>query len=200
MMNASDLPLVTAAQWGSQPDPFPKSYQHQPTTVLIHHAGVAWKPEDEPFAKLRGLQSWGKSDKGWHDVPYHFLIAPDGRIFEGRALQYKPDTNTDFDTTGYVNIQLWGNFEEQRVSPAQLVSTALLSARLADQLGMASDQIVTHKDVAPGQTSCPGKDFYRYVESGLFETWVNIARAGKTPPIRLLPPAQEGPTEMIPGG
>lgn len=173
------ITVLSAESWNSQPDPFPASYEHEPRIVLIHHAGVHWKDDDDPVKKLQGLQAWGKRDRGWADVPYHFLIAPDGRIFEGRDMKYKPDTNTNFDTTGYINVQLWGHLDEQPLPDAQLEATVRLTAQLAEQLNMPTDQIVTHRDVAPGQTSCPGDHFYIHFASGNFQQWVTQARNGQ---------------------
>ncbi|MBI1291111.1 N-acetylmuramoyl-L-alanine amidase [bacterium] len=190
--------VVSAAQWGSKPHEFPESYRQTPKMVLIHHAGEMWKAGSDPEQKLRNLQTWGFNEKKWMDVPYHFLISPDGRIFEGRSVDFKPDTNTNFDTTGYINVQLWGNFEEQRVTLAQLKSVVGTTAMLIDRYDMPKDAFTTHKDVAEGQTSCPGKDFHRYIESGLFKQWVEDSLKGKTPAIELLPPLEGGPTEMTP--
>lgn len=190
--------VVSGPEWGSEPAEFPASYVHTPRQVLIHHAGVAWKEGDDPAVKIKALQGWGYRERDWMDVPYHFMIAPDGRIFEGRAVTYKPDTNTDFDTTGYINLQLWGNFEEQRVSEAQLAATAQLTAWLIDEYDL-TPELLTHFDAAPGQTSCPGKDFYQYMQAGVFPDWVAKFRAGSSPQIALLPPLEGGPEEMIPG-
>ena len=35
-------------------------------------------------------------------------------------------------------------------------------------------------DRAEGQTTCPGKDFYRYLENGQFKKWVDDTLAAKT--------------------
>jgi len=190
--------IVTPAEWGSKPQPFPAEYNQTPRAVLLHHAGENWKLGTDPAQKLRNLQSWGQRDKNWNDVPYHYLISPDGRIFEGRSVSYKPDTNTNFDTTGFINVQLWGNFEEQRVTQAQLASTVSVTAYLVDKHGLSIDSITTHMDEAPGQTTCPGKDFYRYVKSGQFREWVQESLKGKTPKIELLPALEGGPTEFAP--
>ena len=188
--------IVSAEAWGSTPQAFPDEYLHEPRIVLLHHAGELWRAGTDPAVKLKNLQTWGMREKGWHDVPYHFLIAPDGRIYEGRALRYRPDTNTEFDPAGYVNVQLWGNFEEQRVSREQLDAVVALTAHLADRLDMPTDQLVAHEDVA--QTACPGRDFHRYLAGGPLRGWVDAARRGRTPDVRLLPPLPDGPAEMIP--
>ena len=191
-------PIVSRAEWGGGEVDYPESYRHEPKVVLVHHAGVLFKPGTDPAASVRGLLRFSREDKGWPDVPYHFVIAPDGAIYEGRDVNYKPDTNTKFDTAGYVNVELLGNFEEQRVSPAQLDSLARLTAHLADEIGMRTADLVTHKNVAPGQTTCPGRDLYRYFESGAVARAVDACRAGEPPRIDPLPPLPDGPTEMIP--
>jgi hypothetical protein len=70
---------------------------------------------------------------------------------------------------------MMGNFETQRPSPEQLESCARLTAWLCQQHHIDLAHVEGHKDAAKGQTSCPGKDFYRYLEGGenaTFRTWV----------------------------
>src|SRR5687767_8276504 len=114
--------LVTREQWGSKPQPMPESKRHTPRYITIHHAGVEFKKGRDPQELVRNMQKWGQKEKGWPDLPYHFLIAPDGRIFEARELQYEPDSNTKFDLAGHINVELMGSFESQRMTEAQLVS------------------------------------------------------------------------------
>lgn len=191
-------PIVTAADWDSTPSEFADEYLHEPRKILLHHAGVNWREGTDPARSVKNLQSWGMRERGWMDVPYHFLIAPDGRIFEGRALQYRPDTNTAFDPTGYINVQLWGNFEEQRVTREALASTVDLTAYLLDLYGLSAADVTTHLDVAPGQTTCPGRDFYRYVQDGFFGGWVEQRLKGGTPTVILLPALEDGPVDFTP--
>ncbi|MEM8874815.1 MAG: peptidoglycan recognition family protein [Planctomycetota bacterium] len=188
--------IIAAEQWNSTPQAFPDEYLHEPTTVLLHHAGVTWEAGDNPAVKIKNLQTWGMRERGWHDVPYHFLIAPDGRIFEGRDMKYRPDTNTDFDTAGYINVQLWGNFDEQRVSLEQLRATVALVAHLAETVDMPTDDLVSHMDVA--NTGCPGTDFQRYLDGGPLKDWIDAARNGRAPDVALLPELENGPADMIP--
>lgn len=192
--------IVSAAEWGSKPDPIPEERRQTPRYVTLHHAGVTWKEGGDPYTALRNLQSWGKSDRNWPDLPYHFLIAPDGRIFEGRSVDYSPETNTRYDTDGHIGINVWGNFEEQRISYEQLVAVVNLSAYLCDKYGIDPTTIGGHKDVAPGQTSCPGRDYHRYMDSGIIQGWIAAKMAGEEPAIEVLPELPNGPILFIPGG
>lgn len=193
---------ITAQAWGSDPLPIPDERKHTPKFITIHHAGVDWKQGSDPYEKIRNLQAWGKKSvedggKDWPDLPYHFLIAPDGRIFEGRPVEYEPETNTNYDVRGHIGVQLWGNFQTQRVSPQQVASAVNLVAWLAQEYEIDTSLIGGHRDVAEG-TTCPGDDFYRYLEDGRFLGWVAQVSADEVPAIELGLPLEDGPTEMIP--
>lgn len=193
---------VSREAWGSDPLPIPEERKHEPKFITIHHAGVDWKAGSDPYEKVRNLQTWGKKSvadggKDWPDLPYHYLIAPDGTIFEGRPVAYEPETNTNYDVHGHIGVQVFGNFQNQRVSPQQVASTVRLVAWLAQEHHVDNTHIGGHRDVAE-DTSCPGADLYRYIEDGQLLGWVDQVRAGEEPTIDLGPPLEDGPTDMIP--
>ena len=190
--------IISAKDWGSNPLPMPESRLHEPRFITLHHAGVEWKAGDDPLAKAQKLQAWGKKSveeggKDWPDLPYHFLIAPDGRILEGRPTKYEPETNTSYNVNGHIGVLLWGNFEIQRVSPAQVESAVQLVAWLAEKFKVDEKLIRGHQDVGT-DTDCPGKDFSRYLKDGRFQSWVNRARRGEPLTIELDAALESGPT------
>lgn len=201
--------FVTREQWGSNPDPIPDSRKHVPKWITIHHAGELWTTDKDPEQYLRNMQAWGKKrpqiekpprNTFWPDLPYHFLIGPDGRIFEGRPIEYEPDTNTRYSVAGNIGIEMFGNFNVQRPSPEQLESVVRLTAWLMQQTHIDLEHVRTHRDAAPGQTECPGRDFYRYILDGKFKGWVSAVLAGedlKIDPGPPLPAEPAGPTELI---
>jgi hypothetical protein len=193
---ASRPAIVWAAEWGSKPQPIPDSRKQTPKFITIHHAGVLWKGGSQ-VDFVRNMQSWGQREKNWPDLPYHFLIAPDGTIFEGRPIQYEPESNTKYELAGNIGVEMMGNFEEQRPSLQQLNSCVRLVAWLAQEQKIAMDNIRGHKDAAPGQTSCPGRDFYRYLEDGQFKKWVTAAMKGQDPHVAEAAPLRMGPTTSI---
>jgi hypothetical protein len=201
--------LVTREQWGSKPDPIPDSRKHTPKWITIHHAGVLWTNSQDPAQFVRNMQSWGKKrpeiekpprNTYWPDLPYHFLIAPDGRIFEGRPVEYEPESNTNYSLAGNLGVEMMGDFNRQRPSKSQLESCVRLTAWLAQQHDIDLDHVRTHRDAAPGQTDCPGRDFYRYLRDGQFKKWVRTVLDGGElkidpgPPLTGDPP---GPTQLI---
>ena len=189
--------MVAPADWGSQPKPIGDEHKHTPKFVTIHHGGTKWKTGKDPAAFVRAVQKYGQDQKNWPDLPYHFMIAPDGRIFEARSMEYEPESNTKYDLKGHIGVELMGNFEVERPSDAQLKSTVALVAWLCQDLNIAPSQIGGHKDRAEGQTSCPGRDFYRYLQDGEFIGWVNETLEGKTPEVEAGEPLPGGPTTPI---
>jgi hypothetical protein len=200
--------IVTRERWGSMPMPIPDSRKQVPVWVTIHHAGELWKKGADPADFVRKMQIWGQNrprlerpprNTFWPDLPYHFLIAPDGRIFEGRPVQFEPESNTNYPLKGNIGVELMGDFNFQRPSVQQLRSVVRLTAWLCRQYSIDLDHVRTHRDAAGGQTDCPGKDFYRYWQDGRFKGWVKQILVGKTPDVELGPPLPGGPTVPIPG-
>ncbi|MDB5098031.1 MAG: negative regulator of beta-lactamase expression [Cyanobacteria bacterium RYN_339] len=199
-------PIVTKEAWGSQAAPIPDARKQVPVWITIHHAGELWKPGADPAEFVRRLQRWGQNrpkleqpprNTYWPDLPYHFLIAPDGRIFEGRAVDYEPETNTQYSVNGNIGIELMGDFEKQRPSVAQIKSCVALSAWLCQSYRIDSDHVRGHMDVAVGQTDCPGKDFYRYLQDGQFKQWLKTSLEGKEPAITAGDALPDGPIKPI---
>lgn len=148
------------------------------TTITLHHSGEA-KPmtlQDNAVKKLQALQIWGKNDKNWWDVPYHFLIAPDGTIYEGRDYRYMGETNTKYDPNGHLLITVMGNYEIQNPNPEQLKSIMDLMAWAVDSFHVPTDKIYGHKDLA--QTDCPGQYLYQYLRDGTLKEGIKL-RLGK---------------------
>src|SRR5262245_50127860 len=109
--------IVTRAEWGSKSDRIPESRRQTPQWIAIHHAGVLWTNDQDPAEIVRALQSWGKRrpelekpprNTYWPDLPNHFLISPDGRIFEGRPIEYEPESDTKSPLAGTIGVEMMG--------------------------------------------------------------------------------------------
>lgn len=197
--------IVPRESWGSRPHPIPESRRQTPSWITLHHAGVPWRRGRSPEQFLRDMQRWGQERPNetppgpyWPDLPYHFLIAPDGRIFEGRPVHFEPDSNTDYPLNGNVGVELMGDFDKQRPTLEQLRSAARLTAWLMREHGIDHAHVRGHRDAAPGQTGCPGADLVRHQESGALKSWIEDALAGRAPRVDPGPPLPGGPTQGVP--
>ncbi|GAB3007513.1 hypothetical protein GCM10027051_04300 [Niabella terrae] len=139
----------------------------QPVRITIHHEGGRVLADTANAAlRLKNLQAWCMGpDRNWTDIPYHFLIAPDGTIFEGRDPATVGETYTEYDPEGHLLICLLGNYEKQELGPAARNSLARLIAYCCQQYGIDPGSIACHRDYCKN-TDCPGKNIYPYVKDG----------------------------------
>ena len=145
---------------------------HKITHVTLHHTGDSRPllPGDSPVARLRGLQSWGASDRNWWDVPYHFLLGINGDIYEGRDYHFMGETNTTYDPGGHFLISAIGNYGVQEPTQATLNAIADMMAWAINENGLSVDKIGGHYNYA--DTGCPGKNLKKYLEDGTFKRMV----------------------------
>jgi hypothetical protein len=63
-------------------------------------------------------------------------------------------------------VVLEGNFDVEPTAEVQLGSLRDLLAWAAGHYAVGVDSIKSHRDYAPGETSCPGANVYALLESG----------------------------------
>lgn len=73
-------------------------------TVVFHHSG--------PYAEKTplGIVKKHLDNRGWSDIGYHFLITPDGKVYEGCKLGYK-GSHVGGQNTGKIGILVMGDFQ-----------------------------------------------------------------------------------------
>jgi hypothetical protein len=156
--------VVSRKQWKAK-DPVGKVKEHRIRFITIHHTATLQNRKISIERKMQNLQNFSQSESRlasgklkpvWFDVPYHYYIAFDGVIAEGRELKFVGDTNTEYDPTGHALIVLEGNFETEQPSAEQLKSIQELSAWLAVKYGVSATEIKAHDDYAA--TACPGEN------------------------------------------
>lgn len=160
------LNIITREQWDAAP-PKSEMIPHIPQFITIHHTGTTSKPGVSIKSKMQALQKFsfsegklgnGNPKKAWADVPYHYYIASNGSIAEGRKLLFEGDSNTDYDLTGHILIVLEGNFEVENLSNEQFMSLLNLVVSLSQEYNVPPEKITGHKDQA--ETLCPGSNLY----------------------------------------
>jgi hypothetical protein len=159
--------IVSVSSWGGTPADPAQVRKQSISYITLHHQGEPFPPGTDPVQYLRHLQSWSRSTKHWADIPYHYIIDLDGKIYEGRNINYAGDTNTEYDPMGHALIEVVGNFEEVEPNQKQLDAVVDLMAMLAAKYHVPVERIASHRDYST-QTVCPGKNLYRYVQEGYF--------------------------------
>lgn len=163
-LTTNAVSIVPRQGWNAlEPKPFK---QHVPVRITVHHEGTKLLATDDAARKINRIQSWGMGpDRKWADIPYHYLIAPDGTIYEGRSVFTVGETNTEYDPTGHLLICCLGNLSEQEVPEKQLFSLVKLIAWCCKKYDLPSETLATHRDHST-QTTCPGKNLYQYFTNG----------------------------------
>jgi len=161
-----ELSVITRSDWGWLPLENSKE-EAKITKITIHHGGVEVSADKDPIESIRNLQKWSRVEKKWIDIPYHFMIDLEGKIYEARPINLPGDTNTEYDPTGHALIEVMGNYEIQEFSENQMKSLVALSVFLAKEFNVPVSDIKTHKDYS-ATTVCPGKNIYKYFEDGTF--------------------------------
>ena len=164
MTDSNQVNILPRSAWNAQE---PKPYrQHTPVQITVHHEGTKLLPTDDAAGKIHNIQKWGMGpDRNWTDIPYHFLIAPNGTIYEGRDVNTVGETATEYDPAGHLLINCLGNLEQQELPDAQLKSLIDLLAYSCKKYNLPYSSIATHRDHS-NQTICPGKNLYQHFQSG----------------------------------
>ncbi len=164
--------IVSRAEWGAAAANASMMKAQAPKGIIIHHTGVRQQPKLTLEKKLHGLQSFSmspgtlsgtkKKKPAWGDMPYHFYIDVSGRIGEGREVAFAGDTNTGYDTDGFIQVVVEGEFEKEKPVPAQLAALDKLTTWLAAAYRIPPDRITGHDDHAP--SDCPGRNLKPYLD------------------------------------
>ncbi len=113
--------------------------------------------------RVRAIQSFHMDSRGWCDVGYHFLVAPDGTVFEGRPLSLL-GAHVGGHNRGNVGIAFLGCFDPVCDAPESPTPSAIEAA------GEVGGAVARHFDVAVSPetfrghrehegaaTACPGE-------------------------------------------
>lgn len=146
--------------WGKQtPKYFKMDYDWNYNTIVIHHSGNGG--ETDPM----GIENLHMTKNGWDDVGYHYLIRPDGSIYEGRSLVLK-GSHVEQANTGKIGILLMGDYEDNffdfsndSLQPKQLISAIELIKTLKGSFGQIKN-LGGHRDYKQS-TECPGGELYK---------------------------------------
>lgn len=150
-----------------------------PASIVIHHSDFA----DSPGPVV--IRDYHLQVAGYSDIAYHFVVMPDGRIYEGRPIHLlgahagisaegRTDKSRDPDFHA-IGIVLDGFYGIDGPPPAQTQALAWLVHALRIRYDVAAHRIYGHRDVkqhlveARGlhldskPTTCPGAAAYPLV-------------------------------------
>ncbi len=158
------LNVVCRGEWGARP-PNGDYVRHEIKRITIHHQGTVFKSAKRAPARLKTMQHYHQGKKkGFIDISYHFVVDPDGNVYEGRPVFARGETRTDYDTTGHLLVCLLGDFDKQEPTDAQVDALADVSAWASGTFDVDTRLIAGHRDHA--HTLCPGENLHRLLTDG----------------------------------
>jgi hypothetical protein len=125
--------------------------------ITLHHDGmppVSIRSRADAARRLEQIRL-GHLGRGFGDIGYHFIVDPQGNVWQGRPLQWQGAHVKD-QNPGNLGILCLGNFEVQRPTQAQLATLRRFVASQMATYNVTTSRVHTHKELA--QTACPGRN------------------------------------------
>lgn len=143
--------------------------------ITIHHDAIHSSGLYDQGDAIRRLQTIRKShlNQQWADIGYHYVIDPQGRIWEGRPIRFQ-GAHVKNNNEGNLGIMVMGNFDDEMPTGAALAS---LDAFIADRMRayrVPMNRVFTHQEINP--TACPGRNLQAYMR----QTRSGAGRLGRT--------------------
>lgn len=163
--------MLSRKDWNARDALREKMTAHKISYITIHHTAYPQKPQLALEKKMQNLQSFsqtankldsGKEKPAWGDIPYHYYVAADGQIAEGREIDFAGDSNTNYDPAGHALIVLEGNFQNETPAAEQVESLEKLVFWLARKYKVSPSAVKGHNDYAA--TGCPGVNLKNLLE------------------------------------
>ncbi len=128
--------------------PLPNMRQSPRKLVQHHMANQTWRFMD--------VHQYHKFGKGWYGIGYHFWIAFDGDIYQGRPLG-KMGAGVRHHNEYTIHIGYQGHLCVQYMTDAQVEAGANVNRMLMGKYSLGLADIVGHNYFAA--TACPGGNF-----------------------------------------
>jgi hypothetical protein len=168
---AAALPdfVVTRAGWGARSPDLVCGEAHDPYWITIHHTATPFPDTISTAQRLRGVQAFHMDSNGWCDIGYHFLVGPDGTVYQGRSSEERTGAHVGGANTNNVGVSYIGDFTTAVPPTAMIEGGAKIVRWLSDTFTIPLDRDRLRGHRQWGSTSCPGDQLYSRLETILTE-------------------------------
>lgn len=124
--------------------------------ITIHHSAMDNSNLQSQSDVARHIESIRGAHirNGWADIGYHFIVDPQGRVWEARTSA-KQGAHVKDQNEHNLGMMLLGNFEHQRPTPQALDSLQSLIAMQMRTHRVPIQRVYTHREI--GKSACPGR-------------------------------------------
>ena len=172
---------------------WPREYANDIKMLVIHHT-ASTNEIDDPMQAMKNIHEFHTNVKNWGDIGYHYLISPDGRVFEGRAGGAGVIGGHSYAVNKVsVGISVMGNYQNELVPDPVMHSLAKLLEKLSEQYDLDPMGNVYYKSKTipvigghrdSGQTLCPGENLYNRIPE--LRSWVASNMSLNPKPFKLI--------------
>lgn len=171
-------PVVSREGWKALPakgDYTP----HTPIGIVVHHTWMPKAAQYQQAASIRGIQRFHMEDNKWSDIGYHYIIGPEGVIYQGR-----PETVIgahSVPNTGMIGICVFGDYDPNQdpFTPASREALLKLMTWLTAEYGIKTSEFYGHRNFST--KSCPGDEIYNHLQEFKDEVARRLKAAGLLP-------------------
>ena len=132
--------------------------------ITVHHDGmppVALTSQAAVAARIEQIRK-GHRGNGWADIGYHYIVDPQGRVWEGRPIALQ-GAHVKLANPRNMGVLVLGNFEVQRPTPAATDSVERFLVEQMRRYRVPVNSVYTHKELAA--TACPGRNLQQVMVS-----------------------------------
>ena len=164
-------PIMSRLGWRAAPRRGSNT-PHSPRRVTVHHTqGKQAMTEAETAQAVKNIQHYhmvGRAREGkeaFDDIGYHFLVAGDGRVIEGRRAEYL-GAHAGGANNDNIGVAMMGDFNKVRPTNAQIESLTRLVTFLSVKYKKdpnAKGFLEAHQHYT--NTDCPGTHLMAMLDS-----------------------------------
>lgn len=165
------LTIIPRAAWSAAQEvpTYMKKHVAPWSHITVHHTAMTTDADSSSAgraAEMRMIQRshLNKSNPRWGDVGYHYLIDPEGRVYEGRRLAWRGAHVAGLNDHK-IGVSLMGNFELTTPTAASLKSLERLLDDLRARNNIPRSNVSHHTAVATAYTECPGRNLIGWVQA-----------------------------------
>lgn len=167
-MNFETPNIITREMWGAS-DPTNIYFPQIPKYIIFHHYGFSSSNSNFKATQfftgdnsIRYIQDKALHKEGLIDIPFHYIIVPNGDIYEGRPPDVMGKHCNMYDK-GSIGIMCFGNFNSEQVPDEMKISIVWLVRKLVNDYKTIKTpvNILCHRDKE--FTSCPGANLQAFI-------------------------------------
>jgi hypothetical protein len=156
--------IIPRAQWTSaRPDLADTVPMVRVERITVHHDGLEPMPISSAADAARRIETIRRAHvehNGWADIGYHFVIDPQGRVWEGRPLD-RQGAHVRDNNPRNMGVLVLGHFNVQKPTPRALATLDGFLAEAAVRFRVPMNRIRTHQEIV--STECPGTNLQAHM-------------------------------------